>query len=207
MATTLEVVNQALLLLGEGLVTQPQLDAPDDDASRTMVGMFDISRMAVLRDTKPGCARRYEELAPVDDVTAEAVADFAFAFELPSDLIRLISLFYGDRDTLLPGSGLPVLTRYRRVGALVGADELPVIAEYITDLPVEEFDSLTAEVLSAYIAWKAAWPLTASRAKQQAMLDLYAEMKRQSESADRSEGYRNQIRDDGILTQVRHSAR
>jgi len=203
MATALEVANQALLLLGEGLITQGQLETPDDDTSRAVGGMLDLSRKAVLRDMKPGCARRYAELTLAPD-PPPFVPDFSFLYELPEDYLRVLALFYGEENALLAGSGLPLLTRYRITGGFIGADEDMVSCEYIYDAPITALDSLASEALAAYLAWKLAFTLTESTTKQQSMASLYGEMKRQAESADRSEGYKNQIRDGGTLAASRH---
>lgn len=206
MATSLDVVNQALLLLGEGLITQGQLDTPDDDTSRSASLMLRLSIPSVIRDIKPNFARAYEELALAPD-PGPFSPDFMSLYELPDDCLRVIRVMLGDPMSALSGRGLPVLTRWRVLGRFLGADETPVFVEYIKEVTdTDLWDPLSSDALAAFMAWKLALPLTESTTKFTQMSGLYEELKRQAETADDREGFRDQIRESGTLSISRHGA-
>jgi len=207
MATDLAIVNQALSLLGEGLLTAGQLTTPDDTRSRLVANTLEFTRKAVLRDTTPSCANAYAELVESVAIPIPAHPDHLFIYDLPADCLRVIMVLGTDAAGLVASSvGLtqPVVQRWKIVHARkLVCDEQPVSIQYIKDIDFDDFDDLLDECASAHLAMKLAIPLTESTTKLKLMSDLYVAAKEAAMGSDENEGqieiYDNATR----LTQVR----
>jgi hypothetical protein len=202
-ATKLELVNKALSLLGEGLLTSGQLTTPDDDTSRTVSAVYEMARKAVLRDCRPNCARQYAAL--VVALPAPVNVDFVEAFDLPADCLRALQvLAIVDGAEVVPGIGAPVVTRWRVMnGRHLLADETAVALEYVADIPETDFDPLTDEAMAYYLAWQLAVPLTESRATANDMRDQYLLAKDVAMGSDEQEGFIDRFDQASRLTGVR----
>lgn len=206
MATPLEVVNQALLLLGEGLVSSL---TEDSVPARTVNHLLPFSRKAVLRDLMPGCARVFVEPDETPD-PQPLHPDHLYLYDLPSDLLRVVRVLSGN-GAILEGRGAPVIQRWRIMAGdplggppRLACDEAGIAIEYVADRQVETLDALTTEALAAYLAMKMAVPLTESTTKQGAMAELYEALKGQALGANEQEVPPDRFGDISRLTLARH---
>lgn len=187
MATDLAIVNKALSLLGEGLLTAGQLTTPDDDTSRAVSSIFEMARKAVLRDCRPQCARKYATL--VVDGTPPTNPDFLYVFDLPSDCLRLLTVFSAEAGSaVIEGVGAAVVTRWRITGRNLLTDVGTASCEYIYDAPTTAFDPLTDEAFAYYLAWQLAIPLTESRVVASDMNEQYLIAQQRLQATDENEG-------------------
>lgn len=187
MATDLAIVNKALSLLGEGLLTAGQLVTPDDDKSRTVAAVFDMARKAVLRDSRPQCARKYATLALT--VSPAANPDFLYSFDVPADSLRVLTVFSAESGTsVIEGIGAVVVTRWRIAGGKLLTDVGAAACEYIYDAPTTTFDPLTDEAMAYYLAWQLALPLTESRTTAADMNEQYLIAQQRLQATNENEG-------------------
>lgn len=203
MATEIAIVNQALLLLGEGLLTSGQMAAPDNKASRTVSAMLPLSLSAVLRDTTPASATEYSPLLTETAIPQPPHPDHLYLFDLPADCLRVVRVLVYDSASQYQGA--TVVRRWKVVRASkLACDDPEVAVEYIHLIDVSEADPVLAELLAAHLAWKLAIPMTESIRKAQAMRDLYNSLKEQATGADESEGHIEQFRSSSRMEYIRH---
>lgn len=143
MTTKIDICNQALSLIGADSIT-----SFDDKTSiaKRMKGMYDTSRKALLRLHPFNFATKRIKLSPL---TQKPDFGYEYQYQLPNDLIRLISA--STEDYVLEADKL-----------LTNSEKLELI--YVFDNTNEEtFDSLFIECLILYLASKAAKPITGSQ--------------------------------------------
>ena len=204
MAAELDLVNKALSLLGEGLLTSGQLTTPDDDTSRTVVAILPTARKALLRDCKPNCARKYAALVLANPVPVNP--DFLYAFNLPADCLLAVEvLSSGVGSTIIEFIGAPIVTRWRiMTGRYLLTDLDTVALEYVADVATTTFDPLTDEAFAYYLAWQLALPLTESRVTEADMQEQYLTAQQRLMGADEGEGQVDRVDQATRLTSVRH---
>jgi hypothetical protein len=201
-ATQLAIVNKALSLLGEGLLTSGQLTTPDDDTSKMVSAVYATAKKAVLRDLRPNCARFYAALAVSSP--APVNPDFIEAFDLPADCVRALQVLSAITGAeIIPGVGAPVVTRWRVAGRYLLADETAVTLEYVKDIAETAFDPLMDEAMTYYLAWQLAIPLTESRTVAADMAGQYQLAKDVAMGMDEQEGYVDRFDQATRLTGVR----
>jgi hypothetical protein len=203
-AATLDLVNKALSLLGEGLLTPGQLSAPDDDTSRTVVAILETARKGLLRDCKPNCARKYAVL--VEANPAPVNPDFLYAFDLPSDCLRAVRVLSTEiGSNVIEGIGAPLVTRWRILtGRYLLTDVGEAALEYVSDIATTAFDPLTDEAFAYYLAWQLALPLTESRVTAADMQEQYLIAQQRLMGTDENEGQVDRVDQATRLTSVRH---
>lgn len=206
MSTELEIANEALSLLGECLITAGQLTTPDDKRSRLIFAFLSISRRAVLRDLAPNCARAYADLTTAG---VQAHPDHGYAYALPSDCLRVLTVLSGTSSSLSTLSvGRPVVSRWRVLSGLeIALDEAEASIEFVKNVATTAYDGLTDEALAAYMAAKMALPLTESTRKRDEMDKLYASAKFLAMGGDEQEGDRDRFSDAERLQSARFGAR
>jgi hypothetical protein len=204
-ATELEIANQALLLLGEGLITSGQLATPDDAKSRLVANLLTMSRKAALRDCKPNCARAYADLTTAG---VQVHPDHAYTFVLPTDCLRVLTVFPGlSTDVSRLTQGRQVVTRWRIVtGSEIALDEPQACVEYVKNIATTAFDPMMDDAMAHYLAWKMAVPLTESRTKRTEMAQAYAAARELLRQTDEQEGITDQFDDATRLQTARHGS-
>lgn len=204
MAAALDLVNKALSLLGEGLLTSGQLTTPDDDTSRTVAAVLETARKAMLRDCKPNCARKYAVLALASP--APVNPDFLYAYNLPSDCLRAVRVLSAEvGTTVIEGIGAPLVTRWRILtGRYLLTDVGAANIEYVADIATTAFDPLTDEAFAYYLAWQLAMPLTESRVTAADMQEQYLIAQQRLMATDGNEGQIDRLDQATRLTSVRH---
>lgn len=157
MATQIDVVNAALIDLGESTL----LTALDDEtrSARIMGARWELSRLAVLEARPWSFARTRIQLAATQ--TAPLFGP-AYAFDLPNDFIR----FLQDRDD--PDQD------FRREGhQIVSEDGAPLDVVYIADVDIGTWTPQATDCLAAHLAARAAIALTGDRSLRDDMEVLY----------------------------------
>lgn len=171
MASQTEIINRAIVLLGEARIASP---SDDVKAAREMSALWDTTRRALLRAHRWGFAMKRAELSAMTDTPA---FQFDFVYLLPSDFLRLDMV--GDE---WPGASL---TDYRTtdesVWAMASTTSGPAIESslpaplnirYVADVTVTtHFDSLFVEALAAKLAVDAAQTLTGSESRRNSVRD------------------------------------
>jgi hypothetical protein len=201
-ATELQIVNKALSLLGEGLLTAGQLTTPDDSTSRAVAAILPSAKQAVLRETSPQCARRYASLsnAPIPPPNP----DFIYAKDLPSDCLRVIRVLALD-EPVIEWYGAPVLTRWRVSGKYLLVDIEGVAIEYTANISYTDFDPLLSEAMVAYLAWQLCGAIAdASASTMEFWSNQYARAASLAQGIDEAEGQIDRISGYSTLASFRH---
>lgn len=152
MATSaIQICSNALLLLGQG-----SINTFDEDQTGLTANLWDTARQATLRMGTWSCARKRVELAPL--ATAPAF-DWIYAFQLPSDYLRVVSI--GNRNET---------PEYEMEDRKILTDVDAISLRYVYDnTSVPSWDALLAEAVTMHMAVLMAYPLTKSKAVQDAM--------------------------------------
>jgi hypothetical protein len=200
-STQLEIVNKALSLLGEGLLTSGQLTTPDDSKSRVVVATLPAAKNAVLRASSPQCARKYNAL--VLALPEPNNPDFLYAFDLPSDCLRVIRVLATD-EPVAEWYGAPIIRRWRVAGRYLLCDIDTVAIEYTADIDWAAFDPLLEDAVVHYLAWKLSGPLTdASSGTIGFWRELYESSVALAQGIDEAEGQIDRVTSPSTLISYR----
>lgn len=183
-----EICNNALILIGQVLITSM---TEDSKAARTCNFYYNIARKAVLRSHPWNFAIKRKKLASLPDAP---VFDFTYAFQLPSDALRILNT--NDKNDTWRIEGQTLVSYSSSVEVLYIAD--------ITQTGL--FDDMFDEALAARIALAIAMPLADSRTIRSDMKELYKERMTEARSADGQEGSVLIIDDDFYLESRYHGA-
>lgn len=165
MASKVEIMNMALVILGEQRIASPTEDVK---AARELSAVWDISRRALLRAYRWGFAMKRVALAA--SATAPAF-QFDYQYQLPADFVRLDSV----GDYFVGAS----LTDYRTTdesafalanttsGTVIETSIAPPLnVRYVADIETTTFfDPLFTFALAAQLAVDVAITLTNSSGK------------------------------------------
>jgi hypothetical protein len=201
MATDVEIVNQALVLLGEGLLSDL---AGTDSATKSANAVLEISRRSFLRDAAPNFAHTWVALG---DLTAESdnslLPTHTNVFQLPDGHLLAVNLY---RSQFSSGYGLEPDERWSLYGNRLGTEIAEGFYRYVGDNTAydTEWDDLSIDAFSALLAWKLAYPLTESRQKAAEMRDLYSVLRTRAGTRSLQEGTREDWKAPGNLAQARH---
>lgn len=167
MASQVEIMNRALVLLGEARITSP---SDNVKAARELSAIWDTTRKALLRSYRWGFAMKRDELAALADAP---LSQFDLQYQTPADFLRLD--FVGDWFVGLS------LSDYRgsdesewALAAGTGATPVietnmaaPLSIRYVGDIVnPNAFDALFTEAMAAKLALDAANALTQSAQKE-----------------------------------------
>jgi hypothetical protein len=125
----------------------------------------------VLRLQPWNCAIKRAALTP--DVTTP-LYEWANAFTVPSDLLRLLDL--------------DDVTEYKIERGKILCDETALDIRYVfRNNATEEWDRLLTEAMTAYMSFKLAYPLTKSKTEREAQWGLFTELLRTAKNVDAQE--------------------
>lgn len=162
MASQVEIMNMAIVLLGEQRISSP---SEDIKPARELSAIWSMSRQALLRAYRWGFAMKRDSLAAL---SSTPLHQYAYQYLLPSDCLRVD--FVGD---YFAGASL---TDYRTTdeslwaiaatdsGAVIETDlPAPLNIRYVSDVTVPtRFDALFAQALAAKLAVSVATSLSKS---------------------------------------------
>lgn len=198
MADDVAIVNQALILLGEGLVATL---GGTDTSTRAANVILPISRKAVLRDIAPHFASKYAELG-----TAEAdntlIPHFSYVFPLPADSLRVMEVY---NQNFATGAGLDAEVRWQLHGQYFGTEIAEGYIRYIYDNGQydSDWDSLCVDALSFHVAWRLSYGLTESRGKHLDLREEYMSLRNRASTVVGQEGIPNKWTTEGRLSIAR----
>jgi len=125
----------------------------------------------ILRLHPWNCAIRRVALAPLTDAP---VSEYAVAFELPADCLRLLEV-YG-------------ITDYRLEGRTILCDAAAVTVRFVyRDEDAASYDALLTSVLQNYMAVLLAYPITKSNVTADAIRKQFSEMLKAAKAVDAQE--------------------
>lgn len=153
--TALDLCTMALVKLGASPIQSLDADSVEATVARTL---YPIVRDAML------VAHPWSFTIAQAEITAEAgqpVADFAYAFVLPSDHLRTVSAGVGSR-----GRGLT----YRIMGTRLLADANSVVIQYQRRVGEDMFPAFFGQLLVTRLAAEFCLPVTESSTRA---ADLY----------------------------------
>jgi hypothetical protein len=186
--TQLELCNLALAMIGHGGV------ASLSDGSRVS-GLCNALYPRLRDEVLRGHPWNFAMVRA--DLTANSTApgwDFAKAYPLPSDFLRLWKV-----NLTHP------LVRYKIEGQSIVTDESsPLQILYIARAAEALWDASVINVMAARLAWALAMPIAQSGALAKQMQDDYRRLLREARSADASEGQPDVIWAD-VLVEARYA--
>lgn len=168
---TVAVWNQALLCLG-----QPMVSGPDDDSETAMRvrNAWVIVRPAVLRTYAWNCAMRR---ALLPQLVGAPAWGFAHAFPLPDGCLRLWEV-NGQKRAAWSVEGKQILTD------LSG----PLRVRYIADIEAHEMDAGLRDLMALEMAARLAHPLTNNAALAQQLAEALPRERAYTRAGDAMEG-------------------
>lgn len=181
MENQLEVVNNALIYLGEPPLQELGLEKPG--ASAAAGALWNGALKEVLRSHPWNFAVRRVQLAPL------AVAPsygFSYQYQRPADWLRTLETSARD---------------YRHEGKLILCDASALNLRYIAridDLTV--WDALACAALARNLAAKLAYPLTQSTSLQQAQWEMYVALLNQARGVDAQEEPSEDFEESSLIT-------
>jgi len=150
-STALEIDNMALNRVGAKVITAAQLAADTEVSPKYCNLHYDQTRRALLRSHWWRFARAREELS----TTTTPDFEWDYAFDLPSDFLRLISVYENNTT-----ASQNTLYSYKLEGSLLLSDQSSCYLRYVKDEEtVSNFDPLFIEVLVLQLALKFTYPI------------------------------------------------
>ena len=143
MTSRVDICNEALSLIGSESITSFE---EKTSTARRMKRLYDTSRKALLRLHSFNFATKRIRLSPL---TQKPIFGYEYQYQLPNDLIRLISV--SSEDYVVEMDRL--LTNSKSI-------ELVYVFDNINE---QTYDSLFTECLILYLASKIAKPITGSQ--------------------------------------------
>lgn len=137
MSSYVAIANNAAITIG----TAARLTTPGDDTTlgRAVASVWEIERLAALRDGAWNFAIKRDQIAALEDAPSHG---FTTAFQLPADCLRLIEIYELSRD------------RWQLEGRKILADATgPLKIRYLRNVTEPaEFDPLFAKAFALRIA-------------------------------------------------------
>jgi hypothetical protein len=166
--SVVELVNNALIHIGASLITS--LDQPTKSAI-VAKQIFPSVRDATLRAFTWNCATKQVILAPL--ATAPAF-DWSYAFQLPSDCLRVVSLQEG--------------VEYEVQNRQIFADSDVLYLTYVfRQEDVSQYDALLTSAMECRLASALAYSLLESANVRDSLFQLYNLMIREARGVDSRE--------------------
>lgn len=154
MNTGTDLANAALSYLGEMRISN--IDDPDSQPARTCKQFLADTIDEILRTHPWSCAIR---LATLTEITADPDWGFERAFQLPSDMLRLLQVNgqpFGPSQQYYDIQGKLLLTNW---------DEAKI--RFVQRIDVPEFDPLLAKAIALQLAVKICIPLSLNMTNMQ----------------------------------------
>lgn len=182
-SSPVQICSNALLMLGAQTI-----NSFDDESERATIvaNLWPNSLLAILRAHPWNCAIKRVVLAP--DVAAPAF-EFPYAFTLPGDCLRLLSL--GE-----DGEHLPYALEGRKI--LMHDNDCRLRYLYRNE-DIPSWDTLLVAAAEAYMAMTCAYPITKSAAQVDAMSKLFTFKLQQARTIDAQENPPDTVGDFPLL--------
>lgn len=175
MSSAVDICNLALLRIGAAAIAS--LDESSNEAgfcNRLWVPM----RQAVLRDHTWNFSLKTASLAQL----SETPADFTYAYQLPSDCLRVVDIIGSESD-------------YEIRARKLYTDDETITLKYVADISnTETFDSLFADALSYRLAAELCLPVTGQVQKASLLNNFYQAALQRARAMDSREGRKDESR-------------
>lgn len=197
MTERVDIMNQALTLLGEDPITSP---ADENARARVMSIHYEPCRDATLEAYEWSFAKR--RFIPARSATPPAWG-WQYRFELPSWCLRVIDV---ERDVRFsPGFYDQEVPRrnqaiHEQEGRFLLTDEEVLYCTGIESIKEEgRYSPLYRQALAANLAMMAALALTESNAKQERAATLFASLIAAAKTADSKQGSTRRLRSNRLI--------
>ncbi len=160
MATDVQICSNALLMLGsKPIASFDEAAAPSGIKTALLCGaLYPQVKRAILRRHTWNCAIRRVQLSP--DVTPPPFG-YTYRFQKPGDWLRTLEV--GNRKN-------SERLEFRDEGGYFVTDEGVFPLVYLADTPEGAFDALLTDVMTMAMAFRLAYPVTASTSVEDAKL-------------------------------------
>jgi hypothetical protein len=176
-----DIANSALFLLGQSRVST--IDESSKNASLCKAA-YEYCRDEVLRMTPWSCARKRESLVALS--TAPVFA-FAYAYQLPSDFVRLI---VADTEE----------APFEIVGKTIETDNKAVDIKYVRRITVVgEMDSLLASAIAARLAQEICLSITGNQELRSQVTSVFVERLNEARFVNGTENDRESLDPEGFV--------
>lgn len=175
MSTLLDIINRAVIKVGESPVTLDEFDEASTKVAKAMAQIYPMAKSHILRNYPWKAATKYSKLTPYTrtaaqilstygtDLTGLTFAEAANArFYVETDPVFYVALDYRfSRSFALPSDLLRTqlltdqycgISPYSISGQYAHADDSSIYIRYTADIPETELDDSLADVLAAYLA-------------------------------------------------------
>lgn len=167
MASQVEIVNNALVEIGEATITSIDQGTR---AARAAKRVWHNIRREMLRRYRWNFAKKRATLAP--DATAPAFG-YTYAFTVPSDFLAMIGIYDGNEDLRnYTATGQP----YNMEGRTILYNEATLYLTYIADITdTSQFDSLFESALVYKLALRLAYDLSTGTGRADSLQGFFTE--------------------------------
>lgn len=204
MSVRIDVVNQALTMLGEEEITSIE---DESDRARIMKTHYYAARDGALETHEWTFAiKRWRPVQEANDPLWGA----AFRYLIPSDIIRVLAVEPDRGSNIPPGThpfstiprsiGRRVQTDYLVEGGYIITDESSIVCRGIRSMEDEgAFSPLFVQAFAANLAMMTCYAFTESNVKFNAMSALYQLKIREAKTRDGLQGSNKRIRNRSLL--------
>lgn len=168
MSTSVEIWNQAMMSIGGDRITAFGVDSEAQLEAALGQTIYTTQKRALLRMYAWNCCIKRTHLAQLSEAPPN---QFAYAFALPDDNLRVLEARTGDY-TLLNRNGDGVRA-YVVEGKTVLTNETNVILKYVADIDEDLFDAHLEEVLVAKLAFESVYPIGQSASAHSSFGAIY----------------------------------
>lgn len=171
MSSKTNICNQALLLLGESVISDIDEGTTQADTCKVF---YDSSKGATLQDHDWNFAMARATFSL--DATTPAY-EWDYRHVLPSDCLRVVEIDSLEHD------------QWQVEGRYLLSDLATIKGRYVrNDVAEGEFTPMFVKTLAAYLAHELAYPICESSTKSREMLGIYENRKEQAGTVDNLEG-------------------
>jgi hypothetical protein len=183
MSSEVAICSQALILLGD----QPISSFTDgNDRALACSSLYPQTRDEIIRMHPWNSCIKRVNLSPLVD---EPVFEWASAFQIPGDCLRILSI--GENGTF---------TDYRIEGRKILANQGTVLLRYLfRNIDVGTYDAGLMQSLVYAMAWKLAWTITRSAPRQQQAQLEFEQVLRRAKAVDGQEDVAESMSDAPFL--------
>ena len=167
MASQIDIVNMALVKLGQNTITSL---TENSVAAQSMSAMYDLERKALLRQYRWSFSISRAQLAALTDTPA---FQYSYQYQLPTDCLQVIRLFEGEPDPNWPDFDQFPERAYKVEGRKILTDyEAPVYLVYVSDVDESgNFDSAFVAALADRLAYVTCNRITQSTTLKKSIKD------------------------------------
>lgn len=180
MKSAIQIINQALIFLGEAPIESANIGTKAAIAAQTV---YEPTVDEVLRAHPWNFAVKRQTLPPLADAPPFG---YAYQFQRPADWLRTLSCSARD---------------YRMEGGRIHANEESIDLRYIARITdVTLYDALFCTAVARCMSSKLAYPITKSTSKQQAEWELYVQVLGQAKFVDALEEPAEEFEESSLIT-------